>query len=181
MALNQRNDMKTTEEIKAEVFAYCKQVASDGDFLIRDRLWLLPDFDGFTCQRQNKANQGTQVFSVHPTLDADDPHWAVAYSVMGLEARDAVAEKDLRITELKDELLRLTREQEANCEEYVKTLTQDADYGLNQELKAERGRSSALAEALESFMGETGFKPVSIETFERAKAVLEAHKKGATT
>jgi chromosome segregation ATPase len=39
-----------------------------------------------------------------------------------------------RIKELKDELLRLINEQETNCEEYVKTLTEDANYGLNQKI-----------------------------------------------
>ena len=173
--------MKTIEEIKKSVLAYCEEVCPNDEVMFRDRLWIIRDIDGFVCQRQTKANQGTQVFHAYERLDDDDPHWVVAYAVLGLEARDAVVTLEKRL----DTALRDLRKE---CDFSGKLADE------NTAIVAKSAKSAKLVEALEvvkygcEFGNQSlgcqklpdgkGYSAVIGSPYEFVCDALEAYKKG---
>lgn len=158
--------MKTHDEMKAEVLAYCEEVCPNEFNKAHLEIGM--------AERRSMASifywlhvHGLSTVAVHG--NATDDHIFVAYRLLGLETRDAIAEveknwsdKTARVLQSKDLEIRMT----------------------NEMLQAERVKSAVLVEALENLCHamkyRTPLNPNTIHELAEAEKALETYKKGGS-
>lgn len=166
---------KTIEEMKNAVLAYCEEVCpimdseyvmSPGTKLVHRVLkgdwtqWELQCWNGGTCQWERS-------FCASPYMGEDDPHFGYLYRIFGLEARDAVAEKEAQHAEKVKRLIESMRRQDEvyttlhyahldSKQELDHTQRKYAKTDAN--LQSERARNAALVAALEKIKEEHGYR-----------------------
>ena len=86
--------MEELQRIKDAVLQELNSICKDCDLAeVSPRLWVKKhdswpyDHYWFDCYRFDSDGEERRIFKATSVLPADDPYWAVAYSVLGLQAR----------------------------------------------------------------------------------------------